>query len=93
MGIFTAIAFCRITKGTTSSLCPNHLGGCYNYNESDDRDYPTFPKLVFENGKIKQLDFWLQPEKRVVWWNLPGWEVKYSQRQASTPTILNCQKR
>ena len=79
--------------GVTQGLkaCFNYLGR--NYSESDDRDYPTFPKLVFENGKIKQLDFWLQPGKRVVWWNLPGWEVKYSQRQASAPTILNCQKR
>ncbi|MBE9002081.1 hypothetical protein IQ274_28735 [Nostoc sp. LEGE 12447] len=79
--------------GVTQGLktCFNYLGR--NYSESNDRDYPTFPKLVFENGKIKQLDFWVQPEKRVVWWNLPGWEVKYSQRQASAPTVQDCQKR
>ncbi|QKQ77700.1 hypothetical protein FBB35_06930 [Nostoc sp. TCL240-02] len=78
-----------ITQGLKT--CFNYLGR--NYSESDDRDYPTFPKLVFDNGKIKQLDFWLQPEKRVVWWNLPGWEVKYTQRHASAPTVLNCHKR
>lgn len=77
--------------GQGLKACFNYLGR--NYSQSDDRDYPTFPKLIFENGLIKQLDFWLEPTKRVVWWNLPGWEVKYTQRQASASTVLNCQKR
>ncbi len=71
--------------------CINYAGR--NYSETNDRDYPAFPKLVFENGKIKRLDFWVQTNKRVVWWNSRGWEVKLSMRQASAPAVSNCQKR
>jgi hypothetical protein len=63
-----------------------------NYTEASDRDYPRFPTLLFENGKINQLDFWVQPQNRVVWWNLPGWEVNLSRRQAGAD-VPNCQER
>lgn len=42
----------------------NYLG--QNYSEVNDRDYPAFPKLMFENGEIKQLDFWVELNNRVV---------------------------
>lgn len=71
-------------------VCMNYAGR--NYSETDDTSYPTFPKIVFENGKIKQLDFWIQPQKRVVWWNLPGWNVNMSMRQDSSATVPICEK-
>lgn len=73
------------------TVCMNYFGR--NYNETDDRDHPAFPKLIFENGKIKQLDFWVQPNKRSIWWNIPGWEVKLSMRKNSPTAVPNCQKR
>ena len=78
-----------ITDGLTT--CINYLGR--TYRETDDTSYPTFPTLIFEDGKITQLNFWIQPNKRVNWWNLPGWEVKLSEPRMSDSTVLNCQKR
>jgi hypothetical protein len=78
-----------VDRGLT--VCMNYFGR--NYSETDDSSYPTKPKLVFENGKIKQLDFWIEPQKRVVWWNLPGWEVKLSMPKAAASAVPNCQKR
>ncbi|MEG4456109.1 hypothetical protein [Microcoleus sp. N9_A1] len=71
--------------------CMNYLGR--TYRETDDTSYPTFPKLRFEDGKIVQLNFWIQPNQRVNWWNLPGWEVKLSEPKMSDSTVPNCQKR
>lgn len=71
-------------------VCMNYFGR--NYSEADDTSYPSFPKLIFDNGKLKQLDFWVQPNKRANWWNMPGWEVKLSTRKADA-SVLNCQKR
>ena len=51
-----------------------------DYTEADDRDYPGFPKLIFENGNIQYLDFWVEPNERVVWWGTPGWKVELSPR-------------
>jgi hypothetical protein len=85
----TGVEELGVTQGLT--VCMNYLGR--NYSETDDSSYPTKPKLVFENGKIKQLDFWIQPNKRVNWWNLPGWEVKLSIPKAAASAILNCQNR
>jgi hypothetical protein len=76
-----------VKQGLTVSM--NYFGR--TYRETDDSSYPTFPKLIFENGKLKQLDFWVQPQKRVVWWNAPGWQVKTSLRE--TTSIVPCQKR
>ncbi|MBD1899114.1 hypothetical protein NDI44_07900 [Trichocoleus sp. DQ-A3] len=70
-------------------VCMNYFGR--NYSETSDRDYPKFPTLVFKNGDINHLDFWIQPQKRVVWWNLPGWEVNLSKRQAGAD-VPNCAK-
>lgn len=66
-----------VAQGLT--VCMNFFGK--NYIETNDSSYPTFPKLIFENGKVKQLNFWIEPGKRIVWWGLPGWEVKTSLRQ------------
>lgn len=71
-------------------VCMNYLGR--NYSETDDTSYPAWPKLIFENGKIKQLDFWLESNKRKNWWNLPGWEVKLFQHATASSTVSNCQK-
>ena len=78
-----------IDEGLTT--CLNYLGR--TYRETDDTSYPTFPKLRFEDGKIAQLNFWIQPNQRVNWWNLPGWEVKLSGPLKSDSTVPNCQKR
>ena len=85
----TGIEELGVAQGLT--VCMNYFGR--NYSEREDSGYPTFPKLVFDNGNIKQLDFWIQPGKRVVWWNLPGWEVKLSKRQAAASDATNCQNR
>lgn len=68
-------------------VCMNFLGR--TYNAIDDNNYPTFPKLVFEDGKIKRLDFWIEPGLRVEWWTLPGWKVNYSLRKK--PAAKTCQ--
>jgi hypothetical protein len=31
-----------------------------------------FPKLRFEDSKIVQIDFWIQPNQQVNWWKSPG---------------------
>jgi hypothetical protein len=78
-----------ITEGLTT--CINYLGR--TYRETDDTSYPTFPTLIFEDGKITRLNFWIQPNERVNWWNLPGWEVKLSGPLKKDSTVPNCQKR
>lgn len=85
----TGVEQLGVAQGLT--VCMNSFGR--NYSETDDSSYPTLPLLVFENGNIKQLDFWIQPQKRVVWWNLPGWEVKLSRRKTAYSAVSNCQKR
>jgi len=85
----TGIEELGVAQGLTA--CMNYFGR--NYSETDDTSYPAFPKLVFEDGKIKQLDFWIQPNKRLNWWDLPGWEVKLSMRKAAASAVSNCQKR
>jgi hypothetical protein len=84
----TGVEKLGVEQGLT--VCMNYFGR--NYTEASDRNYPKFPTLVFENGKINHLDFWVQPQKRVVWWNLPGWEVNLSKRQAGAD-VPNCQER
>lgn len=78
-----------IPEGLTT--CLNYLGR--TYRETDDTSYPTFPTLRFEDGKITRLNFWIQQNQRVNWWNLPGWEVKLSGPLKSGSTVPNCQKR
>ncbi|HBK99396.1 MAG TPA: hypothetical protein DD001_19790 [Microcoleaceae bacterium UBA10368] len=85
----TGVEELGIAEGLTT--CMNYLGR--TYRETDDTSYPTFPKLRFEDGKIAQLNFWIQPNQRVDWWNLPGWEVKLSEPKISDSTVPNCQKR
>ena len=50
------------------------------YSEISDSQYPEFPKLRFEDGEIQQLDFWIEPGERLIWWNLPGWEIDLSRQ-------------
>lgn len=71
--------------------CMNYLGR--TYHETDDTSYPTFPKLRFEDGNIVQLNFWIEPNRRVNWWKLPGWEVKLSEPKITGSTVPNCQKK
>ena len=78
-----------ITDGLTT--CINYLGR--TYRETDDTSYPTFPTLIFEDGKITRLNFWIQQNERVNWWKLPGWEVKLSEPRMSDSTVPTCQKR
>ena len=51
-----------------------------NYTEKEDRDYPEFPKLIFEDGAIQRLDFWIEPNERDIWWGRPGWDIELSPR-------------
>ena len=85
----TGVEELGISEGLTT--CLNYLGR--TYRETDDTSYPTFPTLRFEDGKIAQLNFWIQPNQRVNWWNLPGWEVKLSGPLKRDSTVPNCQKR
>ncbi|MEG3835595.1 MULTISPECIES: hypothetical protein [unclassified Microcoleus] len=85
----TGVEELGINEGLTT--CLNYLGR--TYRETDDTSYPTFPTLRFEDGKITQLNFWIQPNQRVNWWNLPGWEVKLSEPKMRDSTVPNCQKR
>ncbi len=66
-----------VADGLTVDM--NFLGK--DYSEVDDIDFPTYPKLVFEDGEITRLDFWIEPGDRVLWWDLSGWEVVLSPRQ------------
>lgn len=66
-----------VADGLTVDM--NFLGK--DYSEVDDIDYPAYPKLVFEDGEITRLDFWIEPGDRVLWWDLSGWEVVLSPRQ------------
>ena len=85
----TGVEELGIAEGLTT--CINYLGR--TYRETDDTSYPTFPTLTFEDGKIAKLNFWIQPNQRVNWWNSNGWEVKLSEPKKSDSTVPNCQKR
>ncbi len=78
----------ELTVADGLTVCMNFLGR--TYNATDDNNYPNFPKLLFEDGKIKRLDFWIEQGKRVEWWTLPGWQVNYSLRK--NPIAKTCQK-
>jgi hypothetical protein len=65
-----------IADGLTVTM--NFFG--QDYTEKADQEYPTFPKLIFEDGEIQQLDFWIEPGKRLVWWGRPGWKIELSPR-------------
>lgn len=70
-------------------VCMNFLGR--NYRETQDSNQPEFPKLVFQNGKIQTLDFWIEPGKRLNWWTLPGWETTLTRKESVPGTVLPCQ--
>lgn len=48
------------------------------YTGSDDTSHPDFPTLTLEDGAVTQLDFWIEEGDRIVWWDLPHWEVSLS---------------
>jgi hypothetical protein len=55
------------------------------YTEADDSNYPEFPQLTFTDGEVEQLDFWIEPGDRLMWWNIPGWDVTLTPTAAGTP--------
>ena len=59
------------------------------HSEKDDVDYPQYPQLIFQEGKPETLDFWVEPSKRRIWWNVNGWEVEISPRQGEQ-IIADC---
>lgn len=64
----------------------SHHTNSRGYTEVNERDHPNFSAIVFENGEIQYLNFWIQPSDRVIWWNSPGWKVNLSRRQAEEAT-------
>ncbi|NER00478.1 MAG: hypothetical protein F6K30_27905 [Cyanothece sp. SIO2G6] len=54
------------------------------FTETDDSNYPEFPQLMFVDGEIEQLDFWIEAGDRLPWWNLPGWNVTLIPTEAET---------
>ncbi|MEB3230746.1 MAG: hypothetical protein VKJ64_07040 [Leptolyngbyaceae bacterium] len=54
------------------------------YTEADDSNYPEFPQLTFTDGEVEQLDFWIEPGDRLMWWDLPGWDVTLTPTAAGT---------
>lgn len=60
-----------------------------DYTEIDDADYPAFPQLQFEDGEIHRLDFWIESGERVIWWDLPGWEVHLVPQTEPATSISN----
>ncbi|MGK7932787.1 MAG: hypothetical protein AB4041_15330 [Microcystaceae cyanobacterium] len=69
-------------------VCMNFFG--QNYAETNDSNYPNLPKLTLNDGEVENLDFWIEEERRLPWWNLQGWEVSTTQRETSEdlPTCL-----
>ena len=66
--------------GIADGLTVNMTFFGQDYTETADRNYPAFPKLIFEDGKIQRLDFWIESGERQVWWGLPGWKIELSPR-------------
>lgn len=81
------------TIDTTQGLqvCMNFFGR--HYRETQDSNQPEFPKLVFQNGQIQTLDFWIEPGKRLNWGTLPGWETTFTRKDSAPVTTLPCQTR
>ena len=50
------------------------------FTAKDDVDYPHHPTLTLEDGLVESLDFWIESGERVLWWNLPGWDVTLTPR-------------
>lgn len=71
-------------------VCMNFLQK--TYNETNDSNYPNFPKLILNDGEIEKLDFWIEEGKRVPWWNLAGWEVTARQRDTSEDITIICEQ-
>ncbi|MGK7889774.1 MAG: hypothetical protein AB4042_10595 [Leptolyngbyaceae cyanobacterium] len=59
------------------------------YTQVDDSNYPEFPQLTLTEGEIEQLDFWIEAGDRLVWWDLPGWEVTLTPTAAGTPCPID----
>ncbi|MGK7946005.1 MAG: hypothetical protein AB4058_16195 [Microcystaceae cyanobacterium] len=54
-----------------------------NYPENKDSNYPEFPKLTLNDGEVEKLDFWIEENQRLQWWNREGWEVNATKRESS----------
>ncbi|MGI0488146.1 hypothetical protein ACN4EK_22115 [Pantanalinema rosaneae CENA516] len=70
-------------------VCMNFFGR--NYRETQDSNHPEFPKLVFQDGQIQTLDFWIEPGKRLNWGTLPGWETTFTRKGSAPVAALPCQ--
>lgn len=47
------------------------------YVQDDDRDYPDYPRVTLQDGKVELVEFWVDPRDRDIWWTgVPGWDVK-----------------
>ncbi|MGD1936505.1 MAG: hypothetical protein ACFCA4_02965 [Cyanophyceae cyanobacterium] len=47
------------------------------YEHTDDRNYPDYPRVTLQDGKVELVDFWVDPRDRDIWWTgVPGWDVQ-----------------
>ena len=47
------------------------------YTASSDRNYPDYPRVTLQDGKVDLVDFWVDPRDRDIWWTgVPGWDVQ-----------------
>ena len=50
------------------------------YEATSDRNYPDYPRVILQDGKVELLDFWVDPRDRDIWWTgIPGWDVQLTQ--------------
>ncbi|MGD1850212.1 MAG: hypothetical protein ACFCBU_06265, partial [Cyanophyceae cyanobacterium] len=38
------------------------------YRQEDDRNYPDYPRVILQDGKVELVDFWVDPRDRGIWW-------------------------
>lgn len=70
------------------STTMNFLGK--DYDQTDDTDYPDYPKLILEDGEIQSLEFWVESDQRGSWWNTPGWDIQLTERKRFESTLKSC---
>ena len=52
--------------------------------EFEDVDFPDFPQLLFVDGTLERLEFWVESEERGSWWDLPGWNISLQRQHLSS---------
>ena len=51
-----------------------------SFYQDDDRNYPEYPRVTLQDGKVALVDFWVDPRDRDIWWEgVPGWDVQLTQ--------------